>query len=77
MNEIYVKAKDLGEEIISEMPKQDLYSLDELLGAMEEIIYNYHSLQEEYDDYKENVKDNYREIKPSVLYGIPESDYDR
>lgn len=57
MKDIYIKASDLGEEIINEMPKQDLYSLDEVLGAMEEIIYDYHCLKEEYEDYKENVED--------------------
>ena len=61
MKDIYIKAKDLGEEIISEMPKQDLYSLDEVLGAMEEIIYDYHNLQEEFDDYKEYVDGNMKE----------------
>lgn len=61
MKDIYIKASDLGEEIISEMPKQDLYSLDEVLGAMEEIIYDYHCLKEEYGDYKEYVSGNMKE----------------
>lgn len=57
MKEVYVKANDLSEDILKQLPKQDIFSLDEIIGAFEELAYNYESLEEEFEDYKENVEE--------------------
>ena len=77
MDEIYVKAKDLDEDILDRLPNQDLYTLDEIIGAFEELAYEYKKLEEKMDDFEEEVRTDYRRIPDSTLYGVPESDYDR
>lgn len=56
MKEVYVKAKDLG-SCIEYLPNQDIFSLDEIIGAFEELLYEYQQLEEKFEDYKENVED--------------------
>ena len=57
MKDVYVKANDLSEDILKQLPKQDIFSLDEIIGAFEELAYNYECLEEKFDDYKENVEE--------------------
>lgn len=48
--DVYVKAKDISQNILNELPNQDLFTLEEIMNAFEEIIYLYHNLQEEKED---------------------------
>lgn len=57
MKEVYIKASELTDIMLSDLPKQDLYSIEDILDAYEEALYNLHCLEEEYEDYKENVED--------------------
>ena len=51
------------------------YTLDDLIGIIDELTYEIDRLQEEYDDYKKMVADNYKEVDPYTLYGVSEDDF--
>lgn len=63
--ELKEKIKDVTGCNVSEQ-----LSLDDITGIIEDIICEYHRLEEEFEDYKENVRDNYRQISISEQVGI-------
>lgn len=58
MKEVYIKSSELTDAMLADLPKQDLYSIEDILDAYEEALYNLHCLEEEYEDYKEYVDGN-------------------
>lgn len=75
MDSIYIKAKDLNKWITKHFPKQDLISIEELIGCIEELTCDVENLQEELEDLKQNIEDNYRPIPDSEKYGISDKDF--
>ena len=75
MNDVYIKATDLNKWITKHFPKQDLISINELIGCIEELTCEVEHLQEELEDLKQNIEDNYRPIPESEKYGISDSDF--
>ena len=59
MNEVYVKKENLGRWIAKYFNKDDLISIDDLLECIEELDSELEHLKEEFEDYKENVAENY------------------
>lgn len=55
MKEVFIKSSELTDAMLADLPKQDLYSIEDILNAYEESLYNLHCLEEEYEDYKEYV----------------------
>lgn len=55
--------------------EKDLYSWEEIINKIEELECELKSTQEEYEDYKEYVKENYREISYSQQVGISDEDF--
>lgn len=55
--------------------EKDLYSWEEVINKIEELECELKSTQEEYEDYKEYVKENYREISYSQQVGISDEDF--
>lgn len=55
MNEVYVKATDLEDETLQYLPKQDIFTIRQLVDALNELTYEYKELEEEFEDYKEYV----------------------
>ena len=51
------------------------YTLDDLIGIIDELTYQYDNLEEEFEDYKQMVQDNYKPIDPYTLYGVSENDF--
>lgn len=51
------------------------YTLDDLIGIIDELNSSYDYLEEKFEDYKKMVNDNYEEISPYKLYGVSESDF--
>lgn len=45
-----------------EKEKETYINIDNLLVALEDLLNEYNHLQEEYDDFKQDVQDNYRPI---------------
>ena len=72
MGEILVNTKQYGIDCLRE---KDLWSVEELLDKLADLESDNHLLQEEFDDYKQNIEDNYEPVNPYKLYGISESDF--
>ena len=72
MGEILVNTKQYGIDCLRE---KDLWSVEELLDKLADLESANHSLQEEFDDYKQNIEDNYESVSPYKMYGISESDF--
>lgn len=51
------------------------YTLDDLINIIDELNMAYDNLEEEFEDYKQMVADNYREIDHYTLYGVSENDF--
>lgn len=50
-------------------------SINDLLAIIDDLKYELNHLQEEFDDYKEYVKDNYKELSQAELIGFNERDF--
>jgi hypothetical protein len=55
--------------------EKDIYSWNEILEIIENMESELHSLQEEYDDFKQNVEDNYKPISYAEQVGISDRDF--
>lgn len=49
--------------------------LEDIESMIEDLVYYYHQLEEEFDDYKEYVKENYNMKSPYEIYGISKEDF--
>lgn len=72
MGEILVNAKQYGIDCLRE---KDLWTVEELLDKIADLESDNHLLQEEFDDYKQNIEDNYEPVSPYKMYGVSESDF--
>lgn len=54
-----------------------VYNEDIINSMLEELLMEIDRLEEEYEDYKENVSENYKQIPKSYyeLYGVSEKDF--
>ena len=75
MNDVYIKATDLNKWITKHFPKQDLISITELIGCIEELDIEVDNLNQQLEDIKENLRENYRLIPESQKVGISDSDF--
>lgn len=50
-------------------------TINELFEIVDDLVYQKNKLQEEFDDYKQNVEDNYRFVGMSEQAGIDNSDF--
>lgn len=60
MDSVYIKKSDLNSWIGKYFPNKDLISINDLLSTIEELDADYEHLKEEFDDFKQNVEDNYK-----------------
>ena len=49
--------------------------LEDIECMIEDLVYFYHNLEEEFDDYKQMVEDNYKPIPISEQVGISNEDF--
>lgn len=82
MNNVYIKRKDLldfdciREETLERMGiKKDILSIEDLLVVLEELYADKERIEEEYEDFKRQVEDNYEPISPYEMYGVSERDF--
>ena len=59
---VYVNMKEINDDIADYFDGKDLVTIDELLDAIDTLLYDVKYLKEEMHDYKKYVADNYREI---------------
>lgn len=57
--------------------RNDLIKVDYILNAMRDLLVNYESLDNEYEEFKNYIDGNYekKEINPYEEYGISERDF--
>ena len=54
---------------------QDNYTLDDLIGIIDELTWSYDHLEEEFENYKQMINDNYKPIDPYSMYGVSANDF--
>lgn len=70
MNEVYIRAEDLNRWIVKYLPKnKDLYSINDLIGAIEDMDNEIESLKEQVEDLEQDIEDNYKPISRSEYTG--------
>lgn len=76
MNDVYIKATDLNTWIIKHLPKnKDLYTIDDLICAIEDMDGEIENLQSEIEIIKEDIRENYKPISDYEKYGVSERDF--
>jgi hypothetical protein len=81
MNEIYIKASDLGEGLVERINKEtplangDILAISDIVDILDDLLYKIDKLEEEFEDYKQYIADNYKERSPYEMYGISERDF--
>lgn len=72
---VYVNMKEINEDIADYFDGKDLVTIDELLDAIDTLLYEVKHLQEEMDDYKKYVEDNYNPIPYSEQVCVSDRDF--
>jgi len=76
MDEIFIKTSSY-DCLEKHFKDRDLTTIEELIGLIEDLDYDLENLKEEFDDFKNEVKEHYKPIPfdPYDEYGISESDF--
>lgn len=55
---------ELNEELLNKVAEITMtrYDGDDIESIIEDLVCYYHNLEEEFEDYKQNVQDNYKQI---------------
>lgn len=48
---------------------------DDVIGLLEDLVSNYHILEKEFEDYKQDIEDNYRPVPVAEQVGISDRDF--
>ena len=72
---VYVNMKEINDDIADYFDGKDLVTVDELLDAIDTLLYDVKYLKEEMHDYKKYVADNYREIPYSEQVCVSDRDF--
>lgn len=66
MNEVYINIKNMNECYIKRYMenqfKKDLVSVEEIISLLEDLKGEYDELEEQFEDFKKDVEDNYRPV---------------
>ena len=63
MEEVFIRTWTLPEWLAKKYFKdKDFYSIDELIGIIEDLDADLDMLKDEYEEYKEYVKSNFKEL---------------
>lgn len=76
MKDVYIKRKDildfdaLNKKDLQKIGiEKDIISIWELLGYMQDLLYEVERLEEEYEDFKKDVEDNYKPVSVEEQIG--------
>lgn len=58
----YKMLKDIEKILLTDYEINDLVEIDSLMTMIEDLKYQYNVLEEMFEDYKQNVEDNYKQI---------------
>lgn len=72
---MYIDIKNESSIICDYFKNKDLVSIDELMGAIEDLKLEVDRLQEQIEDREQYYKDNYRKIDDAEYYGISKREF--
>ena len=73
MNNIFVKIEEIPQWLIDKYFKnKDLVSVDEIIATLDNVDYELRELQEDFNNYKNYVEENYQEIPERDKIGYDE-----
>lgn len=82
MKDIYLKRQDLldfdclNEERLNRIGiKKDLVSIEDILGCMEDLLFENDRLEERIRDLENDIEYNYKPIDAYEMYGVSEKDF--
>lgn len=75
MENIYIDMREQGTTLSNYFKYKDFVSVEEVLTRLEELIDDIDHLQEEFEDYKRDVEDNYRPLTQAEQIGYNERDF--
>ena len=75
MENIYVDMRKQGFVLSNHFKNKDMVSIEDILTELEEVIDDMEALQEEFDEYKRDVEDNYKPISYAEQIGYNERDF--
>ena len=65
----------MKDERFEHFSKKDVYDWEEILGIIEEMEDEIASLREEISDLEDDIRDNYKPIPLSEMYGVSDRDF--
>lgn len=75
MENIYIDMREQGFTLSNHFKNKDFVSVEDILKELEQVIDDKEALQEEFDDFKRDVEDNYKPIPMSEHLGIDDTDF--
>ena len=76
MDETFIRTLTLPEWLVKKYFKdKDFYSIDELIGIIEDLDSDVERLEEKVKDLEYDIQENYRPIPYSEMVGISDSDF--
>ena len=76
MDEVFIRTWTLPEWLAKKYFKEkDFYSIDELIGIIEDLDADVENLEEKLKDLENDIQDNYRPIPYAEQVGISDKDF--
>lgn len=75
MEHIYIDMREQGFTLSNHFKNKDMVSVEDILIELEQVIDDMEALQEEFDDYKRDVEDNYKPISYAEQVGFNERNF--
>lgn len=75
MENVYIKVEDLNKWVAKYFPKQDIITIEDLLGVIEDLDGEVENLKMELEESENDKHENYTPISPYKMYGINERDF--
>lgn len=75
MDNVFIKKEELNSCITRHLPNKDLISIDDLIGAIEDLDSEVNEWEMKYDDLYNDLQDNYKPISQAEQYEVSEGDF--
>ena len=75
MDNVYIKTEELNKWITKHLPSREYVTVDDLIGAIEDLDSEVDELRMQIEEIENDMKDNYRPITHSEQYEISDSDF--
>lgn len=75
MENVYIKVQDMNKWVAKHFPNQDLVTIEEILGVIEELDSELETKKREYKELENNLHENYKPISSYDMYGVNERDF--